>query len=138
MEEKKDILKQIFPIFVLKPNISKGAETMKPLTIVAVCGFGVVGCVVLKKRLEDLLAERVRWRANVLAADLIHAVTLECDLIIAPDLFSAGLQTQVDVPVLGVANLLNPVEFLREGLPLLESLRRERYWENVRIGNTVN
>ncbi len=98
----------------------------KRLKIAVVCGFGVVSCAVLKRSIEDVLELRRRFNTTVITADLIQAVSLECDLIITPEVFSAGLQSQVNIPVLGVASVLNPVEFEREGILLLRYLEQER------------
>lgn len=101
---------------------------MRRLTIGVVCGFGVISCTLMRLKLEEILKRRPDLTAEIRTTDLPQAATLECDLFVTPDAYSAALQERVRIPVLGVASVLNPIEFEREGVPFLCSLQCEGDW----------
>lgn len=88
--------------------------------ILVVCGFGVGTSMILKIKLEQVLAAH-GIGAEIAVADATTAPTQPCDVVFT-SLELAHLFAGRDIPVVTISNFLNSREIEEKGIPVLRRM----------------
>lgn len=93
------------------------------LKILAICNCGVGSSLILKMTVEKMLSQK-GVDAEVIHSDMMTGATLASHLVFTSTELTSILKERVEVPVIGIHNLLDVTEVEEKGWVTIEEMLR--------------